>query len=144
MSVLRTRIAEDVAERARRLVDAARWQATVDLAQGRAAEPQDWWEVRLGAGPQRRQLETGSLGELVGGDTPPELPPGPGPVDPRIALAVAAYVRAGLIAEARAIAAAGGLPHPDRYVARLVERRAIAVAASGRRIRPQVRRKRAG
>ncbi|HKM55232.1 MAG TPA: hypothetical protein VJY33_17640, partial [Isosphaeraceae bacterium] len=144
MSVLRSRISEEVREQARRLVDAAHWQATADLSHGSPPKRQDWWELPLEPGPRRPQLEAGSLGELLAGDPPPpELGPGPPkPIDPRLMLTVVAYVRANLVTQARQIAAAAGYPDPDRYVDRMVVKRASVVAGDpGRRRRPAFLRK---
>jgi hypothetical protein len=142
MSVLRTRIPDELRDHARRLVAAAWAQVRADFAYGQHPEPQDWWEVHPHELENRLELEAGSFGELLSpGPEPAALPPGPKPPDPRLLLAVAAYVRAGQVAEARRIAA-GRVPEHERYVARLAERRAaVMTKRPGRRRRP-LRRKR--
>jgi hypothetical protein len=138
MSVLRTPIPEHLREQARRVVQAARRQATVDLSEGRRPEPQDWWEIPAIRGrPRPAELELGSLGELPAGGAPPppELPPAaPAPVDSRLVMAVAAYVRAGQLTEARQVAERISAD-PDAYVARLVAKRAAAIEGTARRRR---------
>jgi hypothetical protein len=140
MTVLRSRIADDIRDHARRLVDYARRQAALDLANARAAKAQDWWEFQP-APPPRAALEAGSFGELLAGpDSPPELPSGPKPPDPRIALAIAAYVRAGQLAQARRIAhESGAFEDPDGHVDRLAARRAAHIAQAPKRLRPSRR-----
>jgi len=121
MTVLRSTISDDQRAGARRLVRAAMRQAVNDLRLQAAAEPQDWWEYRprkLSGPGVYGELEAGSFGELLAGDPPPhELPPAPAPIDPRIVLAIAAYVRAGLVKTALRIAAsAPGIDDPVAYV----------------------------
>lgn len=130
-------------DHARRLVNLARLQANEDFAAGRRAQVRPWWEVPVLDRP-RAELEAGGLGELMAGpDGPPGLPPAPGPVgpDPRLVLAIIAYVRAGQVAQARRIAAdAKGIDDPDTYVAELVaERRAELDEARRRRRRQRPR-----
>ena len=123
LDVLRPRIPAEVLEHARRLNAAAWAQGQATWIHGTAPEPQAWWEWRppeLVTG--RLELEAGSPGELGPGDEPAELPKGPKPPDPRLILAVAAYVRAGAVELAREMAA-GRLPGHERYIARLVEQR---------------------
>jgi len=144
LSVLQARIPAEVLAHARLLVAAAWAQAREDFTYSHVPEPRDWWEFRP---PQlersRLELEAGSLGELGPGDPEPaELPPGPKPPDPRLMLAVAAYVRAGQIADARQMAAAGRVPESDRYVGRLAAKRAAQLNQSNRRWR--LRRRRGG
>lgn len=148
MSVLRTRIPLDVLEHARRLVEFARLQAEADLAAGRVAEAQEWWEVRLpepvvvGPGPRPRgELEEGADMLALPGGSDPEpkaLPPAPPLLlpDPRLVLGIAYAVRAGLVAHARALAQlTKGIDDPEVYVQEVMERRARQVAEARRRRR---------
>lgn len=136
LSILRSKIDDEIRDHARRLVDHARWQGAADLADQVNPEPQDWWEVPVLGRTETPALEMGSLGELMGaGPAPAALPPGPAPVDPRIVLAVAAYVRAGLLAQAVAVARANGWDDAEAEVDRLARKRADEIAALGRRKR---------
>lgn len=125
MQVIRSKVSEEVSDHAAALVRHAHRQAADELAVGAKPEPQPWWEVPALPRP-RPELEAGGLAELVAGPDPRALPPVPEPTrpDPRLALAIVAYVRAGLIKQARQIAAeTKGIEDPERYVAKLVDRR---------------------
>lgn len=136
VSILRSRITEATRHRAERLVAYAWVQAREALAAGAMPEAEPWWEVPIVLGPpQRQSLEVPpSLAELTAGpDAPVELPAPPRLIepDPRLILAIAAYVRAQLFGEARRIAAqTPGLHAPDEYVDRLTGEREAAVAAA--------------
>lgn len=135
VSILRSRITENARDRAQRLVAYAWVQAREALAAGAMPEAQPWWEVPIVLGPQRQALEAPpGLAELTAApDGPLELPAAPKAPepDPRLILAIAAYVRAQLLREARRIAAqTPGLPAPDRYVDRLAADREATLTAA--------------
>jgi hypothetical protein len=135
ITVLRTRIPADVLHDAENLVAHAWAQGVDDLLHGRWAEPQPWWDLVIEGRPARLELEAGSFGELMEGEpAPPALPPVPTAPDPRLILAITAYVRAGLVAQAVDIArqADGDIPNPERYVRRLAARRAEFLAGPRR------------
>ena len=126
LQVIRSAIPDEVLDDAAALVRRAHRQGLDDLAVGARAEVQPWWEVPA-LPPPRLELEAGGLAELVGGSEPPRaLPPVPkyeGP-DPRLVLAIAAYVRAGELSRAYKIAVeTEGIDDPKDYVDDLVARR---------------------
>jgi hypothetical protein len=103
-----------------------------------------WWEVRLpepaglGTGPHFRKLMTGAemLGLLGGGDPEPKALPPAEPLlpDPRLVLAIAYWVRAGLIAHAQTIAGlTKGIDDPELHVERVKEQRASQVSEAQQR-----------
>lgn len=148
MAVMQNPIDPEVLEHARRLVDFARMQAAEEMAANMAPTPRPWWEVRL---PDLSELadarpdaleQPDPLRALPAGAPPPlELDPvadprpPKAPMDPRLVLAILAYVRAGLIDAARETAErADGITDPARYVDNAVKRRAEQVEAAKQRL----------
>jgi hypothetical protein len=134
MTVLRTRISQEARDHAERLVSYAWMQAAEDFAHGIRAVARPWWEVPALPKPAP-QLEAAGFAELVAGPSgqpTPELPPGrPSAPDPRLVLAIAAYVRARMFTEARRIAArTPGLADPEGHLKQVIAEREAMVAAA--------------